>query len=42
MIWKGPHIPHMVYVDEEIKEGLGYEQMVLYAPVKLRREASLE
>lgn len=33
---------HMVYVDEEIKEGLGYEQMVLYAPVKLKREASLE
>ena len=25
---------HMVYVDEEIKEGLGYDQMVLYAPVK--------
>lgn len=27
---------HMVYVDDEIKQGLGYEQMALYAPVKLR------
>lgn len=28
---------HMIYVDDEIKEGLGYHQMNLYAPVKLRR-----
>lgn len=26
---------HMVYVDDEIKAGLGYDQMVLYAPVIL-------
>ena len=26
---------HMIYVDEEIKKGLGYEQMALYAPIKL-------
>lgn len=30
---------HMIYVDDEVKAGLGYEQMVLYAPVKLRRKA---
>lgn len=29
---------HMIYVDDEIKEGLGYHQMNLYAPIKLRRE----
>ncbi|MDE7326139.1 MAG: MerR family transcriptional regulator [Lachnospiraceae bacterium] len=28
---------HMVYVDEEIKEGLSYDQMILYAPVKLKK-----
>lgn len=28
---------HMIYVDEEVKAGLGYEQMVLYAPVKLKQ-----
>ena len=27
---------HMIYVDDEIKLGLGYEQMVLYAPIKLK------
>ena len=27
---------HMIYVDDEIKQGLGYEQMALYAPIKLR------
>lgn len=26
---------HMIYVDDEIKEGLGYHQMNLYAPIKL-------
>ena len=25
---------HMIYVDGEIKKGLGYEQMALYAPIK--------
>jgi hypothetical protein len=29
---------HMIYVDDEIKEGLGYHQMNLYAPIKLQRE----
>lgn len=28
---------HMIYADDEIKEGLGYHQMNLYAPVKLRK-----
>jgi len=28
---------HMIYVDEEIKKGLGYHQMNLYAPVKLKK-----
>jgi len=28
---------HMIYVDDEIKEGLGYNQMNLYAPIKLKR-----
>lgn len=27
---------HMIYVDDEIKEGLGYHQMNLYAPIKLK------
>lgn len=27
---------HMIYVDDEIKQGLGYHQMNLYAPIKLR------
>lgn len=27
---------NMIYVDDEIKEGLGYHQMNLYAPIKLR------
>jgi len=27
---------HMIYVDDEIKEGLGYNQMNLYAPIKLK------
>ena len=26
---------HMMYVDEEIKKGLGYHQMNFYTPVKL-------
>lgn len=28
---------HMIYEDDEIKEGLGYHQMNLYAPVRLKR-----
>lgn len=27
---------HMIYVDDEIKEGLGYHQMNLYAPIRLK------
>ena len=27
---------HMIYVDDEIYKGLGYHQMNLYAPVKLK------
>jgi len=27
---------HMIYVDDEIKEGLGYHQLNLYAPIKRR------
>lgn len=27
---------HMIYVDDEIRKGLGYHQMNLYAPIKLR------
>lgn len=27
---------HMIYVDEEIKKGLGYHQMNLYLPIKLK------
>jgi DNA-binding transcriptional MerR regulator len=27
---------HMIFVDDEIKEGLGYNQMNLYAPIKLK------
>lgn len=29
---------HMIYVDEEVKAGLGYHQLILYAPVMLRRK----
>ena len=29
---------NMMYVDDEIKKGLGYEQLVLYTPIKLRNE----
>jgi len=29
---------NMIYVDDEIKEGLGYHQMNLYAPIKLKRD----
>ena len=29
---------HMIYVDDEIKAGLGYHQMNLYLPVKLRED----
>lgn len=28
---------HMIYVDDEIKEGLGYHQMNLYAPIRLKK-----
>ncbi len=28
---------HMIYVDDEIKNGLGYHQMNLYAPIKLKK-----
>ena len=27
---------HMIYVDDEIREGLGYHQMNLFAPIKLK------
>jgi len=27
---------HMIYADDEIKKGLGYHQMALYAPIKLK------
>ncbi len=27
---------HMIYVDDEIKKGLGYHQLNLYAPIKLK------
>jgi len=29
---------HIIYYDEEIKKGLGYNQMNLYEPIKLREE----
>ena len=29
---------HMIYIDEEIKQGLGYHQLNLYAPIKLREQ----
>lgn len=32
-----PLMGHMVYVDDEIRQGLGYHQMNLYAPVKLKQ-----
>ena len=32
---------HMIYVDDEIKEGLGYHQMNLYAPVRIKKNAAL-
>jgi len=32
---------HMIYVDDEIKKGLGYEQMALYAPIKLSDNESV-
>lgn len=28
---------HMIYVDDEIKEGLGYHQMTLYTPIRLKK-----
>ena len=28
---------NMIYVDDEIREGLGYHQMILYTPIKLRQ-----
>lgn len=28
---------NMIYVDDEIKEGLGYHQMNLYTPIKLKK-----
>ena len=31
---------HMIYVDDEVKKGLGYEQMALYAPIKFRDESA--
>ena len=31
---------HMMYVDDEIKAGLGYHQMNLYAPIKLREKTN--
>ena len=29
---------HMIFVDDEIKEGLGYHQLNFYAPVKLKKD----
>ena len=29
---------HMIYVDEEIKAGLGYDQLNLYVPIKLQKD----
>jgi len=29
---------HMIYADDDIKQGLGYHQMNLYAPIKLRED----
>ncbi len=29
---------HMIYADDEIKQGLGYHQMNFYAPIKLKKE----
>ena len=29
---------NMIYVDDEIKERLGYNQMNLYAPIKLKQK----
>ena len=29
---------HMIFVDDEIKKGLGYNQMYLDAPIKLREK----
>ena len=28
---------HMIYVDDEIKAGLGYHQMILYTPIRLKQ-----
>ena len=28
---------HMIYVDDEIKAGLGYHQMVLYTPIRIKK-----
>ena len=30
------HMGHMIFVDEEIRRGLGYHQMFLYLPIRLR------
>lgn len=27
---------HMIYADDDIKKGLGYEQMQMYMPIKLK------
>ena len=32
---------HMIYVDNDIKEGLGYHQMNLYAPIKLKEAGNM-
>ena len=32
------YMGNMIYVDDEIKEGLGYHQMNLYIPIKLRKQ----
>ncbi len=29
---------HMIYVDDEIKKGLGYHQLNFYAPIKLKND----
>lgn len=33
---------HMIYVDDEIKEGLGYHQLNLYAPIKRKNGKGME
>lgn len=34
---RSPTLVHMIYVDDEIRKGLGYHQLNFYAPVKLKQ-----